>query len=288
MKKLVLQLLTGLLIIGALLVGMKLWFLPKFVYKRNARSAEKVVTSVSSKGKSEEDAYETYTFEEASKKFTVDQSLLLVNKDHTIDPDYPADIVEYKDTGVLMNSCIIDSYAKLSKAVMDETGDKLLVMSSYRSYEDQQRVLEEEGPEIAALPGTSEHQTGLALDVYISEFAGAGFIQCDAGLFVNKHCYDYGFIIRYPYGGEDITGFEYEPWHVRYVGLPHSKIIEKSGCLFDDYADLYEVGKYSEYDGYLIGRMPKDEIKIPKDSKDVVISEDGLGYVFVTIKTEAK
>ena len=72
------------------------------------------------------------------------------------------------------------------------------------------------------------------------------------------------------------------------MGLPHSKIIEESGCLFEDYAGLYKVGEYSEYDGYLIGRMPKDEIKIPKDSKDVVLSEDGLGYVFVTIKTEAR
>ena len=187
-----------------------------------------------------------------------------------------------------MNSCIIDSYAELSKAVSDNVGDKLYVMSSYRSYEDQQRVYDEEGPEIAALPGTSEHQTGLALDVYVSEFAGAGFIQSDAGIFVNDHCYDYGFIIRYPYGGEDITGFEYEPWHIRYVGLPHSKLIEESGCLFEDYADLFEVGEYSEYEGYLIGRMPKDEIRIPKDAKDVVISEDGLGFVFVTVKTEAK
>ena len=288
MKKLALQLLTGLLIIGALLLGMKIWFLPEYVYKRNAKTAEKTISPVSKAKESEESGYDIYTFEEASKKFTVDQSLLLVNSEHTITSDYPADIVEYKDTGVLMNACIIDSYAELSKAVSDNVGDKLYVMSSYRSYEDQQRVYDEEGPEIAALPGTSEHQTGLALDVYVSEFAGAGFIQSDAGIFVNDHCYDYGFIIRYPYGGEDITGFEYEPWHIRYVGLPHSKLIEESGCLFEDYAELFEVDEYSEYEGYLIGRMPKDEIRIPKDAKDVVISEDGLGFVFVTVKTEAK
>ena len=287
MKKLLAQALTGLLIIGVILVGLFFWLSPKNVYKRNAGSASGKLESGHDQSVS---GYDTYTFEEASEIFTVDQSLLLVNTEYQIGADYPADIVEYKDTGVLMNRCITDSYAALSSAVMEETGDKLLVMSSYRTYEDQARVLEEEGPDVAAIPGTSEHQTGLALDVYISGFAGAGFIQCDAGQFVNDNCYDYGFIIRYPYGAEDITGFEYEPWHIRYVGLPHSKFIQETGCLFEDYAGLFEIGKYKSYDGYLIGRMPKDDILIPEDAdaSDVVISEDGLGYVFVTVKTAEK
>ena len=235
-----------------------------------------------------DEPFKTYTFEEASKIYDTDQSMLLVNADHPIDKDYPADIVEYKDTGVLMNSCITEHYAELSAAVSEKVGDKLYVMSSYRSYDDQQRVYEEEGAEIAALPGTSEHQTGLALDVYVSEFAGAGFIDSEAGVFVNDNCYDYGFIIRYPYGAENITGFTYEPWHIRYVGLPHSKIIEDSGCLFENYKDLFEVGKYYEYYGYEIARMPEDKIEIPSDADNVTLSKDGLGYVYVTIKTEAK
>lgn len=285
MKKLILQIGVGLLVIGAIILGMKFWFSADRVYKRNAAKASKALTSVEKK---DDEKSEVYTFEEASKFCNVDQSLLLVNKDHPIPADFPADIVEYKDTGVLMNSCIIDHYADLSAAVMDATGDKLYVMSSYRSYEDQQRVYEEEGAEVAALPGTSEHQTGLALDVYISEYAGEGFIQSEAGVFVNDYCYEYGFIIRYPYGGEDITGFSYEPWHVRYIGLPHSKILKETGCLFENYTDLFEVGKYYEYYGYEIARMPKDEIEIPSYAKDVTLSEDGLGYVFVTFKTAEK
>ena len=287
MKKLLLSIGAGLLVIGAILVGMKFWFKPDLVYKRNAKKAAKDLASAS-KVIEDEETSKIYTFEEASEIYKVDQSLLLVNKEHTIDADFPSDIVEYKDTGVLMNSCITEHYSDLSAAVSEKTGDKLYVMSSYRSYEDQQRVYEEEGAEIAALPGTSEHQTGLALDVYVSEFAGAGFIESDAGMFVNEHCYDYGFIIRYPYGGESVTGFTYEPWHIRYVGLPHSKIIEESGCLFDNYADLFEIGKYYEYYGYEIARMPEDRIEIPNDAQDVLLSEDGLGYVFVTIKTAEK
>lgn len=286
MKKTILSISAGLIVIGLILLGMKVWFSADLVFKRNAKRAAKEMTSV--KKDKEEEPFKTYTFEEASKIYNTDQSMLLVNEDHPIDKDYPADIVEYKDTGVLMNSCIIDHYAELSAAVSEKVGDKLYVMSSYRSYEDQERVYEEEGAEIAALPGTSEHQTGLALDVYVSEFAGAGFIESEAGIFVNDHCYDYGFIIRYPYGAEDITGFSYEPWHIRYIGLPHSKIIEDSGCLFENYKDLFEVGKYYEYYGYEIARMPEDKIEIPSDADNVTLSKDGLGYVYVTIKTEAK
>lgn len=187
-----------------------------------------------------------------------------------------------------MNECVLNNYAALSAAVTAKCNDKLYVSSSYRSYEDQIRVLNEEGPEIAAAPGTSEHQTGLAQDVYVMYYAGGAFPKSAAGKFVNSKCYDYGYIIRYPFAMQDYTGFSYEPWHIRYVGLPHSEIIKENSIVFDDYASLYEVGTYYEYEGYLISRMPLDKIVIPNGETDVTLSLDGLGYCFVTIKTVEK
>lgn len=213
------------------------------------------------------------------------QNLVMVNKDHPIDPDFPANISEYKDTDVLMNSEIIDSYAQLSQYIRENMGQKLYVSSSYRSYDDQERVYQEEGPDIAAYPGQSEHQTGLALDIYIMYHAGMAFIDSEVGRFVNDHCSEFGFIIRYPDGKQDITGFEFEPWHIRYVGQPHASIIMQNDLTLEEYFDGFEIGSWYSYDHYLISRQPLDDIKIPaaNSGDGISVSPDNLGYVFITI-----
>lgn len=281
MKKLIFQLFIGTFIILIMVAGLFLYFQPKNVHKRSISSPPIKETKLDLTDQT------TYTFEEASKLFTVDQSLFLVNKDHPIGATYESNIAEYKDSGVYMNECVLENYAALSATITKKYNEKLYVSSSYRSYEDQERVLKEEGPEIAALPGTSEHQTGLAQDVYINYYGGSAFFKSDVGKYVNSNCQNFGYIIRYPYAMQDYTGFAFEPWHIRYVGLPHSKIITENSIVFDDYASLYEIGKYYEYDGYLIARMPMDEIKIPNGYSDVLLSEDGLGYCFVTINTKS-
>ncbi len=213
------------------------------------------------------------------------QNLLLVNTEHPIDSAFEADTSFYRETDVVMNNAILEDYGRLSDYIRENLGDRLYVSSSYRSYEDQERVYNEEGPEIAALPGTSEHQTGLALDVYVMYFAGSAFIDSTTGRFVNDSCYDFGFIIRYPYGAEAITGFNYEPWHIRYVGFPHSEIIGRSGITLEEYIDSFTPGSWYSYGNYLISRQPEDSIMIPAEysSNPIVYSPDNTGYVFVTI-----
>lgn len=279
MKKLFIQLFIGISLICLMLIGLFLTFQPKSVHKRSISSAPVKEAKINL------DDTKIYTFEEASALFTINQALILVNTDYPAGEDFDAQIAEYKDSGVIMNECVLDSYSRLSASVTKECNDKLFVSSSYRSYEDQARVYEEEGPAIAALPGTSEHQTGLAQDVYVMYFGGGAFAKSAAGKYVNSNCYDFGYIIRYPYAMQDYTGFAYEPWHIRYVGLPHSKIIKENSIVFDDYASLFEVGKYYTYEDYLIARMPLDEVKIPNGYSDITLSMDGLGYCFVTIKT---
>ena len=171
--------------------------------------------------------------------YTLSSDLFLVNGEHPIPDDYPFEIVFYRDTDVPMNSEITEDYGRMSDYVRLEMKDHLYVSSSYRSYEDQVRIYEEEGPEVAAVPGQSEHQTGLALDVYAMYFAGAAFPDSQVGQFVINNCSQFGFIIRYPYGAEDITGFGYEPWHIRYVGIPHSEIITSAGITLEEYLSLF-------------------------------------------------
>ncbi len=283
MKKFIIQAFIGIAIIFVMLAGMFLYFQPKAVHARSIKSNPLKETSISD--------IETITipYEQAASMYPTNQALLLVNEAHPISKDYPSNVVEYKTSGVLMNECVIEDYSSLSSAITSKFNNSLYVSSSYRSYEDQVRVLEEEGPAIAAQPGTSEHQTGLAQDVYVMYFGGGAFIKSDEGQFVNSNCYDYGYIIRYPYAMQDYTGFAYEPWHIRYVGLPHSKIIEDNSIVFDDYAELYEPNKFYEYEDYIIGRMPLDAVTVPVNfDGEVTLSEDGLGYCFVTIRKAAK
>lgn len=209
--------------------------------------------------------------------------LILVNKEYTIDAAYDSGIVFYRNTDVLMNSRIVNAYGEMSDYVKENLEDKLYVSSTYRSYEDQGRVLEEEGEEIAALPGQSEHQTGLAVDVYVMYHAGMAFIQSPVGKYLNEHCQDFGFIIRYPEGRKEVTGFDYEPWHLRYVGHPHAEIIMDNDITLEEYLGSMIPGKWYSYGDYVIGLCREDDIKVPSEiaDKDLLYSRDNRGNVVV-------
>ena len=196
------------------------------------------------KGKS--DTGEFYSWEELGydERVTFDQSMLLVNTEYLLPEDFKPDVLEYKDTTVYMSACMLDDYAALSKAVKDKTGDKLYVSSDLRTAEEQEALYRED-PKTATLPGASEHQTGLALDVYVAYYAGDAFVKSPSGRFVNSHAHEYGFIIRYPSYGEDITGIRYEPWHIRYVGYPHAEIMYKNKWTLEEYLDKLKVICYN-------------------------------------------
>lgn len=152
---------------------------------------------------------------------------------------------------------MIDPFNKMMKDFSDQYGDTdILVSCGYRSYETQQELMENEkelnsddDPESedtaekwVAPPGYSEHQTGLALDfdLNLPEGGKIGINYDGNGVYswLNENCSDYGFIIRYREGKESITGYEYEPWHFRYVGLPHAQYIEDHGITLEEYLDI--------------------------------------------------
>lgn len=230
----------------------------------------------------EENAPCTYEELIACENVIVDESLLLINQTHKIKDGDTFDITEYKDSGVLMNSCIHSAYAELSSDVKEKFSEKLYVMSAYRTKEEQLQAIAEEGEKAAGVD-ESEHRAGLALDVYVKYYAGAAFLQTDTGKYVNSECYKYGFIIRYPKYGEKITGIGYEPWHIRYVGHPHAEIIMTNKITLEEYIESLELGKLYTYGDHIITKQDPEDMTLPQSFESAVVSPDNAGNIIVTM-----
>ena len=95
-------------------------------------------------------------------------------------------------------------------------------------------------------PLTSEHETGLAVDIvsYSHNCTDSDFGNSDAGIWLKDHSFEYGFILRYPEGKEDITKIQYEPWHFRYVGKEAAEFIYINNLTFEEFVDMV-----NEYNG---------------------------------------
>ncbi|UOQ92720.1 M15 family metallopeptidase [Halobacillus shinanisalinarum] len=131
-----------------------------------------------------------------------------------------------------------------------KNGIDLVAASGYRSYERQKSIYEqnvaergeEEANQFSAKPGTSEHQTGLAMDVTSAQVAfklKQSFRQTNEGEWLANHAHEYGFVIRYLEGKSDITGYSYEPWHLRYVGKDISTNIHNQGETLEEFFGLH-------------------------------------------------
>lgn len=125
-------------------------------------------------------------------------------------------------------------------------GIELAGVSGYRSYQRQEAIFNyrarERGEEVAnrtsARPGQSEHQTGLAMDVSSASVGYAlieDFGNTKEGLWLAENAPRFGFIIRYPKGKEHLTGYSYEPWHIRYVGVEAAQEIAARGLILEEY-----------------------------------------------------
>ena len=119
----------------------------------------------------------------------------------------------------------------------------LIVNSSFRSYEEQTDIYnkyknykgEEYADSIAARPGHSEHQTGMAIDIQTYGSSAETFEDTEEFKWLSENAYKYGFILRYPKDKEYITGYAYESWHYRYVGEEVAKYIQENNITFDEY-----------------------------------------------------
>ncbi|MBE6140740.1 MAG: D-alanyl-D-alanine carboxypeptidase family protein [Firmicutes bacterium] len=162
---------------------------------------------------------------------------ILVNKDHRLNSLFvPDDLIEIKgittikidpneknmiNKEALLYFCLLQNEAFLN-------GFEIFIDSAYRSYQYQEKLLQsfvakykDEAYKICALPGASEHQTGLAIDILVrrNNLIVDEVKKDDPEIeWLMKNCYRFGYILRYPSDKEHLTGFKFEPWHYRYVG----------------------------------------------------------------------
>lgn len=169
---------------------------------------------------------------------------VLVNKKFKLRSDYYPSVVATGLTGggELRQEAVV-ALSQLFSAANNE-GISLSVLSAYRSYSTQESTYngyvsqygQEQTDTFSARPGHSEHQTGLAVDVGTGE---CNFDQCFGGTIAGKwlqlHAPEYGFIIRYPSDGQELTGYSYEPWHLRYLGKDIAKAVVAGGGVYEKY-----------------------------------------------------
>ena len=168
--------------------------------------------------------------------------LFLVNRDFAISSTYePRDLVmpDVKKTSnsVKMRKDAAEALEKLFAAAKTEENYTLVAVSGYRSYRTQSNIFARKvnnvGTRAAMLlvapPGTSEHQLGLAMDIGCQGEMGleSSFGRTPEGKWVAENCHRFGFIIRYKEEWTDITGYAYESWHLRYVGVEHATRIHE-------------------------------------------------------------
>ena len=177
--------------------------------------------------------------------------LIIANKYHYLDRFVPSDLVPlgwYGDSGYLQRSAY-DSFVAMVDAAA-ENGYAIRADSPYRSYGTQESVyngyVRRNGRSAAdsysARPGFSEHQTGLAVDIAVRGSTYHSFGSSKAFQWVSTHAHEYGFILRYGEGMRYITGYIYEPWHYRYVGVDAATYIYTHGLTFEEYYYYYVAG----------------------------------------------
>ena len=151
------------------------------------------------------------------------------------------DLFEYKkrnfdlaSSDIQLEKAALKAADSMFAAAKRDNVGGFIITSGYRNKEKQAELYSDNGDGMAAKPGYSEHETGLALDI-TADKSGKGFDTTPQFYFLIKNCWDYGFILRYPENKEHITGIPYEPWHYRYVGLPHSQIIRDKNITLEEY-----------------------------------------------------
>lgn len=192
------------------------------------------VTARDANGNTEEasdsvDVYESAALPPATDGATYIDGILLVNKQYALPQNY----------GNGLDATAYQAFLQL-QADAAKAGHSIPLVSGYRSYSYQAQLYDSyvarDGQAAAdrysARPGHSEHQSGLAMDVGAID---NNYGQTPAGQWLNAHCAEYGFILRYPQGKESITGYMYEPWHIRYVGSAAAEAIMANGLTLEEY-----------------------------------------------------
>lgn len=200
-----------------------------------------------------ESASQVQNIDVSSTTNTSDWRMILANKNTPLPQDYTIELATLADSSLQMQAEAAAAFDQMREAA-NAAGLKLMACSAYRSVERQtelynaevqkwlnqgytQEDAEAKAVTVVMIPGCSEHNTGLAVDVgSVSnqrvelDFEGEPEFE-----WLQQHAAEYGFILRYPEDKQAITGVTYEPWHYRYVGVDNAKAIKESGLCLEEY-----------------------------------------------------
>lgn len=237
-------------------------------------------------------------------------TLVLVNKDTLLPQvsedglvmlcDEKADTYRLRDNTLqLQSSCIEDLNRFLTDAKEQGGISSLVVLSAFRTFDYQQNLYEaelrekgEEGKNWVAPPGGSEHHTGLCFDLAVASKGELTKISDHSSFsWIPQHCAEYGFILRYDKDKTEITGFNYEPWHFRYVGLPHSVYMAENGLCLEEYiGQLQNTSPQSPLvisaagASYTVYRIPVAQGETVSVPEGAVVSGDNCSGIIVTMR----
>jgi len=195
----------------------------------------------------------------------IDGNVFVINRQHAVSKYYAPAVRKVIGPG-MSQSMREDAASALEEmfAAAKADGINLSIVSGYRSYSKQSTIYsrkkasqgQEEADRVSARPGTSEHQLGLAMDLAKkgSSQLNTRFGTTKEGMWVSANAHRFGFIVRYLEDYEDVTGYMYEPWHVRYVGTEHAQKLYECGLPMEMYMSGYKLEVYD----YLIHQVTNE------------------------------
>ncbi|GKW44512.1 D-alanyl-D-alanine carboxypeptidase family protein [Planococcus sp. NCCP-2050] len=224
--------------------------------------------------------------------------LLLVNRENTAEkhgikkdlvdlPSHPELIEGFSlyENQLFLSKDITEKFSNMMADAQADGVSNFIITSGYRSFEQQESLYQEMGSSFALPAGHSEHHLGLSLDIGSTEMK---MEKASEGKWIEENSWKYGFILRYPKDKTHITGIEYEPWHIRYVGLPHSVIMKEKNFVLEEYLAYLKnekrISVKANDKNYLISYYPvlgTENIRIQKDSS-YEISGDNMEGIIVT------
>lgn len=224
--------------------------------------------------------------------------LLLINHDHPVRKSgVMKDIIDLSENAfvsegyglsrsdIRLSEHVANEFSKMVKDAEKEGVGQFMVNSGFRTFEEQNRLYSQMGAEYAMPEGYSEHNAGIALDIGSSEMK---MEKAPEGKWLEKNAWKYGFILRYPKDKSAITGIQYEPWHFRYVGLPHSAVIHQEGFVLEQYLEYVKQKKHllvrldgKEYEVSYYELIDQPTIEVPVGNT-FEISGDNMSGVIVT------
>lgn len=227
-------------------------------------------------------------------------NLLLVNSEYAVEKaGIQSDIINlftHKElnTGyqllnneIKLSEEISEKFSEMIAAAEEDGVSNFLISSGYRDFNEQNRLYKEMGTDYALPAGHSEHNLGLALDVGSTQMK---MKEAPEGEWIEENSWKSGFILRYPANKTDITGIQYEPWHIRYVGLPHSAIMQEMNLALEEYLDYLKdeksISVSVERKKYTISYYPISqngtiEVEVP-ENEQYEISGNNIDGVIVT------